>query len=107
LPIPWLEGYNDNKEEFYLLVLIAALGGFCWRTPTIWRPCSSVSSYLFTAVRADWLRFPSEALAGSQYQVHHSVCRVLFPAVRYCAGYAQSGNLSFVALGKSIGDGAA
>ena len=24
---PWLEGYNDNKEEFYLLVLIAALGG--------------------------------------------------------------------------------
>ncbi len=24
---PWLEGYTDNKEEFYLLVLIAALGG--------------------------------------------------------------------------------
>ena len=24
---PWLEGYYDNKEEFYLLVLIAALGG--------------------------------------------------------------------------------
>lgn len=24
---PWLEGYKDNKEEFYLLVLIAALGG--------------------------------------------------------------------------------
>lgn len=24
---PWLEGYNDNREEFYLLVLIAALGG--------------------------------------------------------------------------------
>ncbi|MDO2366847.1 proton-conducting transporter membrane subunit, partial [Escherichia coli] len=24
---PWLEGYSDNKEEFYLLVLIAALGG--------------------------------------------------------------------------------
>ena len=24
---PWLEGYNDNKDEFYLLVLIAALGG--------------------------------------------------------------------------------
>ena len=24
---PWLEGYNDNQEEFYLLVLIAALGG--------------------------------------------------------------------------------
>ncbi|MFP1557080.1 hypothetical protein ACLB1T_01665 [Escherichia coli] len=22
---PWLEGYNDNKDEFYLLVLIAAL----------------------------------------------------------------------------------
>ncbi|MEG0262576.1 MAG: NADH-quinone oxidoreductase subunit N, partial [Citrobacter sp.] len=24
---PWLEGYDDNREEFYLLVLIAALGG--------------------------------------------------------------------------------
>ncbi len=24
---PWLEGYNDNQEEFYLLVLIASLGG--------------------------------------------------------------------------------
>lgn len=23
---PWLEGYNDNQEEFYLLVLIASLG---------------------------------------------------------------------------------
>ncbi len=41
---PWLEGYNDNKDEFYLLVLIAALGGSCWRMPTIWRLCSSVSN---------------------------------------------------------------
>ncbi|MCP6514069.1 NADH-quinone oxidoreductase subunit N, partial [Klebsiella pneumoniae] len=24
---PWFEGYNDNKEQFYLLVLSAALGG--------------------------------------------------------------------------------
>ncbi|WP_411899886.1 proton-conducting transporter membrane subunit, partial [Salmonella enterica] len=24
---PWLEGYNDNQEGFYLLVLIASLGG--------------------------------------------------------------------------------
>lgn len=23
----WFEGYNDNKDEFYLLVLIVALGG--------------------------------------------------------------------------------
>lgn len=23
---PWLEGYNDNQEEFYLLVLIASPG---------------------------------------------------------------------------------
>ncbi|MGU0016132.1 hypothetical protein ACVXG9_13070 [Escherichia coli] len=27
-PTLWLEGYNDNKDEFYLLVLIAALGGY-------------------------------------------------------------------------------
>ena len=24
---PWLQGYPDNRDEFYLLVLIAALGG--------------------------------------------------------------------------------
>nr|VUD22942.1 NADH-ubiquinone oxidoreductase chain N [Salmonella sp. NCTC 7297] len=39
---PWLEGYNDNQEEFYLLVLIASLGEFCWRTPITWRRCSLV-----------------------------------------------------------------
>lgn len=41
---PWLEGYNDNKDEFYLLVLIAAWAGSCWRMLTIWRLCSSVSN---------------------------------------------------------------
>ncbi|MFN6887384.1 NADH-quinone oxidoreductase subunit N, partial [Proteus mirabilis] len=24
---PWLEGYQDNKEEFYMLVAIAVIGG--------------------------------------------------------------------------------
>ncbi len=35
---PWLEGYNDNKEEFYLLVLIAALGGILWCCWRAWQP---------------------------------------------------------------------
>ena len=29
---PWLAGFPDNKDEFYLLVLIAALGGG-WQAP--------------------------------------------------------------------------
>lgn len=84
---PWLEGYNDNKDEFYLLVLIAALAGSCWRMPTIWRLCSSYRTDLFAAVWPGRLRFPPETFAGSQYQIHHPFCRsVFFPAVRYGAG---------------------
>ncbi len=61
--LPGLEGYNDNKDEFYLLVLIAAWAGSCWRMQTIWRLCSSVLNDLFAAVWPGRLRFPPETFA--------------------------------------------
>lgn len=84
---PWLEGYNDNQEEFYLLVLIASLGNSAGeRQP----PGGAVPRYrtdLTAAVRPDWLCFPPETLAGSQYQIHHPLRRrLVFPAVRDGAG---------------------
>jgi NADH dehydrogenase subunit N (EC 1.6.5.3) len=88
---PWLEGYPDNKEEFYLLVLIAALGGILLANANhlaaLFLGIELISLPLFGF---DWLRFPSETFAGSKYQVHHSVCRgIIFPAVRYGAGLRQ------------------
>ncbi len=85
---PWLEGYNDNKDEFYLLVLIAALGGILLANAnhlaSLFLGIELISLPLFGSGR---LRFPPETFAGSQYQIHHPFCRsVFFPAVRYGAG---------------------
>ena len=85
---PWLEGYNDNKDEFYLLVLIAALGGILLANAnhlaSLFLGIELISLPLFWPGR---LRFPPETFAGSQYQIHHPFCRsVFFPAVRYGAG---------------------
>lgn len=62
---PWLAGYPDNREEFYLLVLIAAMGG-------ILLACSNHLASMFldradfiATVRPDRLRLPPETLAGS------------------------------------------
>jgi hypothetical protein len=84
---PWLEGYNDNKEEFYLLVLIAALGGILLANANHLAALFLGIELISAAVRPDWLRLPPEAFAGSKHQVHHPVCGgVLVPAVRYGAG---------------------
>ncbi|XNM47509.1 proton-conducting transporter membrane subunit [Escherichia coli] len=42
-------------------------------------------------------------VAGSQYQIHHPFCRsVFFLLFGMALVYAQSGDLSFVALGKNL-----
>ncbi|MDB6983052.1 proton-conducting transporter membrane subunit, partial [Escherichia coli] len=85
---PWLEGYNDNKDEFYLLVLIAALG-----------------------VMTDWLsRFgyafrQKRSLEASIKYTILSAAASSFLLFGMALVYAQSGDLSFVALGKNLGDG--
>lgn len=87
---PWLEGYKDNKEEFYLLVLIAALGGILLaganHLAALFLGIELISLPLF----GGGLRLPPETFAGSQYQIYDSVRRCLFvPAVRYGAGVCQ------------------
>lgn len=85
---PWLEGYNDNKDEFYLLVLIAALGGILLANANhLASLFLGIETDLFAAVWPGRLRFPPETFTGSQYQIHHPFCRsVFFPAVWYGAG---------------------
>ena len=59
---PWLEGYKDNKEEFYLLVLIAALGGILLASRIGSSQVNAGGGYLMDAVAAAWIGF---SLAGS------------------------------------------
>ncbi len=84
---PWLEGYPDNKEEFYLLVLIAALGGILLANANhlaaLFLGIELISLPLFGLVG---YAFRQKRSLEARHQVHHSVCRgVLVPAVRYCA----------------------
>lgn len=103
---PWLEGYNDNQEEFYLLVLIASLGKFCWRTPT--------TAALFLGI--ELISLPLFGLIGYAFRQKRSLeASIKYTILSAAASsfllfgmalvYAQSGNLSFEALGKSLGDG--
>lgn len=90
---PWLEGYNDNKEEFYLLVLIAALGGILLANANhmaaLFLGIELISLPLFGLIG---YAFRPEALSGSGDQVHHLVrCCVVVPAVRYRAAVCTDG----------------
>ncbi|MES4613675.1 NADH-quinone oxidoreductase subunit NuoN [Ewingella sp. CoE-038-23] len=104
---PWLAGYPDNREEFYLLVLIAALGG-------ILLACSNHLASMFLGI--ELISLPLFGLIGYAYRQKRS----LEASIKYMllsAGassfllfgmaliYAQSGDLSFVALGKNLADG--
>lgn len=88
---PWLEGYKDNKEEFYLLVLIAALGGILLaganHPASLFLGIELISLPLFGFGR---LRLPPETFAGSEHQIHHPLRgSLVFPAVRYGAGVCE------------------
>ncbi len=88
---PWLEGYKDNKEEFYLLVLIAALGGILLaganHLAALFLGIELISLPLFGL---GWLRLPPEAFAGSEHQIHHPLRgSFVLPAVRYGAGVCE------------------
>ncbi len=98
---PWLEGYKDNKEEFYLLVLIAALGGILLaganHLAALFLGIELISLPLF-----GWLRLPPEAFAEAsiKYTIL-SAAASSFLLFGMALVYANSGNLSFLALGKS------
>ena len=101
---PWLEGYNDNKEEFYLLVLIAALGGILLAN-------ANHMAALFLGI--ELISLPLFGLIGYAFRQKRSLeASIKYTILSAAASsfllfgialvYAQSGNLSFVALGKSI-----
>ncbi len=101
---PWLAGYPDNREEFYLLVLIAAMGG-------ILLACANHMAALFLGI--ELISLPLFGLIGYAYRQKRSLeasikymllsaaasSFLLFGIALY---YAQSGCLSFSALGLSL-----
>ena len=96
---PWLEGYNDNKDEFYLLVLIAALGGILLAN-------ANHLASLFLGI--ELISLPLFGLVGYAFRQKRSLeASIKYTILSAAASsfllfgmalvYAQSGDLSFVA----------
>lgn len=103
---PWLQGYPDNKEEFYLLVLIAALGGILLAN-------ANHLASLFLGI--ELISLPLFGLIGYAFRQKRSLeASIKYTILSAAASsfllfgmalvYAQSGSLSFVSLGKSLAD---
>lgn len=103
---PWLATFPDNKDEFYLLVLIAALGG-------IVLSASNHLASLFIGI--ELLSLPLFGLIGYAFRQKRSLEAALKYTILSAAAssfllfgialiYADSGNLGFVSLGKSLTD---
>jgi len=101
---PWLATFPDNKDEFYLLVLIAALGG-------IVLSASNHLASLFIGI--ELLSLPLFGLIGYAFRQKRSLEAALKYTILSAAAssfllfgialiYADSGNLGFVSLGKSL-----
>src|SRR5471030_1869699 len=104
---PWLAGYPGNRDEFYLLVLIAAMGG-------ILLACSNHLASMFLGI--ELISLPLFGLFGYAYRQKRSLeASIKYMLLSAAASsfllfgmallYAQSGNLSFVALGRNLADG--
>lgn len=101
---PWLEGYQDNKEEFYLLVLIAALGGILLAN-------ANHMASLFLGI--ELISLPLFGLIGYAFRQKRSLeASIKYTILSAAASsfllfgmalvYANSGSLSFLALGKAL-----
>ncbi|WP_291970811.1 NADH-quinone oxidoreductase subunit NuoN [Candidatus Symbiopectobacterium sp.] len=102
----WLEGYPDNRDEFYLLVAIAALGGVLLASANhlaslfigielISLPLFGLVSYAFRQRRS--------LEAGIKYMLL-SATASSFLLFGMALVYADSGNLSFASLGARMAD---
>ena len=103
---PWLAGFPDNKDEFYLLVLIAALGGIV---------LASANHLAALFIGVELLSLPLFGLIGYAFRQKRSLEAALKYTILSAAAssfllfgialiYADSGNLSFVALGQHLSD---
>lgn len=101
---PWLVGYPDNREEFYLLVLIAAMGGIL---------LASANHLASLFIGIELISLPLFGTVGYAYRQK----RPLEAAIKYmllsaaassfllfgmALLYAESGDLSLAGLGKSL-----
>ncbi|AKJ42725.1 NADH-quinone oxidoreductase subunit NuoN [Pragia fontium] len=103
---PWLSGYPDNKEEFYLLVLIATLGGVV---------LASANHLASLFIGIELLSLPLFGLVGYAYRQRRSLEAAIKYMVLSAAAssfllfgmallYAGTGGLSFADLGRAMGD---
>jgi len=103
---PWLAGFPDNKDEFYLLVLIAALGGVV---------LASANHLAALFIGIELLSLPLFGLIGYAFRQKRSLEAALKYTILSAAAssfllfgialvYADSGSLSFVQLGNSLTD---
>ncbi|CAO96262.1 NADH-quinone oxidoreductase subunit NuoN [Erwinia tasmaniensis] len=103
---PWLATYPDNREEFYLLVLIAALGGVV---------LASASHLASLFIGIELISLPLFGLVGYAFQQKRSLEAAIKYTILSAAAssfllfgmalvYADSGNLGFMALGRSLND---
>src|SRR5476649_469644 len=103
---PWLAGYPGNRDEFYLLVLIAAMGGI------LLAGANHLAS-MFLGI--ELISLPLFGLIGYAYRQKRSLEASLKYTLLSAAAssfllfgmalvYADTGNLSFVGLGRSLTD---
>nr|WP_113865104.1 NADH-quinone oxidoreductase subunit NuoN [Brenneria salicis]NMN91076.1 NADH-quinone oxidoreductase subunit N [Brenneria salicis ATCC 15712 = DSM 30166]RBP66572.1 NADH dehydrogenase subunit N [Brenneria salicis ATCC 15712 = DSM 30166]RLM31981.1 NADH-quinone oxidoreductase subunit N [Brenneria salicis ATCC 15712 = DSM 30166] len=102
----WLEGYADNRDEFYLLVLIAALGGIVLASAnhlaSLFIGIELISLPLFGLVSYAYHQERSLE-AGIKYMLL-SAASSSFLLFGMALVYAESGNLTFASLGQSLSD---
>lgn len=100
----WLTGYNDNRDEFYLLVLIACVGGLLLAN------ASHMASFF---LGIELLSLPLFGLVGYSFRQRHTLeASIKYTLLSAAASsfllfgmaliYAESGSLSFVDLGHSL-----
>jgi NADH-quinone oxidoreductase subunit N len=103
---PWLAGYPDNREEFYLLVMIAAMGG-------ILLACANHLAAMFLGI--ELISLPLFGMVGYAYRQKRSLeAAIKYMLLSAAASsfllfgmallYAQTGDLTFAALGKNVAD---
>nr|CBX81246.1 NADH dehydrogenase I chain N [Erwinia amylovora ATCC BAA-2158] len=104
---PWLATYPDNREEFYLLVLIAALGGVV---------LASASHLASLFIGIELISLPLFGLVGYAFQQKRSLEAAIKYTILSAAAssfllfgmalvYAHAGSLGFMELGNSLNDG--
>ncbi|TCW00314.1 NADH-quinone oxidoreductase subunit NuoN [Biostraticola tofi] len=102
----WLAGYTSNKDEFYLLVLIAAMGG-------ILLSGANHMGSLFLGI--ELISLPLFGLVGYAYRLKRSLeASIKYTLLSAAASsfllfgialiYANAGDLSFAGLGSKLND---